>query len=100
MNEEKLDSDERLITNNTSSEDVSRSENIYEFSNYTQKNTEIESDQYSEYRLSDVTVDIHPDDSNFTFKKCIQFIGPGFLVSVGYLDPGNCMYCCSHIHDL
>ena len=94
MNEEKPDTiNERLIIHhNTSSEslDPSRRES-YDFTNYTSANTENENDQYSDYRLSDVTVDIHPDESNFTFKKCIQFIGPGFLVSVGYLDPGNCM---------
>jgi len=47
---------------------------------------EIEESKSSEFRMSDVSVDI---DSNFSFRKCLQFIGPGFLISVGYLDPGN-----------
>ena len=25
----------------------------------------------------------------FSFAKLKQFIGPGFLMSIGYLDPGN-----------
>lgn len=31
-------------------------------------------------------------DGMFTFKKLLSFVGPAFFISVGYLDPGNCMY--------
>lgn len=30
-------------------------------------------------------------DEPFTFKQLASFVGPAFFVSVGYLDPGNCM---------
>src|SRR5437879_12411931 len=29
-----------------------------------------------------------PQDATF-WRKCLAFAGPGFLVAVGYMDPGN-----------
>lgn len=30
--------------------------------------------------------------SSFSFKKLIKNIGPGLLISMAYLDPGNCKF--------
>src|SRR5712675_3659187 len=39
--------------------------------------------------LSEVfgTIAVRPQGS--TFKKLLAFLGPGYLVAVGYMDPGN-----------
>jgi len=30
-------------------------------------------------------------DGKFRLRKLLQFLGPGFLVSIAYIDPGNCL---------
>ncbi len=42
-----------------------------------------------EFKMGEITIDII-DDEQFSCRKLLKFIGPGFLVSVGYIDPGNC----------
>jgi hypothetical protein len=44
----------------------------------------------STYRMESGVVDI-PDKENpaFSFRKLWAFTGPGFLMSIAYLDPGN-----------
>jgi len=33
-----------------------------------------------------------PKDVGFSWSKLAAFIGPAFFVSIGYLDPGNCLH--------
>ena len=30
------------------------------------------------------------EENIFSLKEFMKFIGPGILISIGYLDPGNC----------
>ncbi len=39
--------------------------------------------------LADVFRSIHVSHTGSLWKRAIAFIGPGYLVSVGYMDPGN-----------
>lgn len=39
--------------------------------------------------LAEVHRTVHVNDKGSFFKKFFSFMGPGFLVSVGYMDPGN-----------
>lgn len=32
------------------------------------------------------------DEDQFSFRNLLGFVGPGMLVSIAYLDPGNCKY--------
>lgn len=42
-----------------------------------------------EFKMADVEVQILEGET-FSCRKFLRFAGPGFLVSVGYIDPGNC----------
>src|SRR4051812_45598166 len=53
----------------------------------TNNNDDIDSD--NTFKMCNVNVDISDLNVNFSWKRLFAFIGPGFLVSVGYLDPGN-----------
>lgn len=39
--------------------------------------------------MSDVFASVPTRDDGSTFKRALAFAGPGYLVSVGYMDPGN-----------
>jgi hypothetical protein len=39
---------------------------------------------------SNVKVDIPEVDSKFSLRKLWAFSGPGLLISIAYVDPGNC----------
>ena len=43
--------------------------------------------QRGELSLVDVFRSIHVSRSGFTWRRALAFIGPGYLVSVGYMDP-------------
>ncbi len=45
--------------------------------------------QRGEPSLVDVFRSIHVTRSGSTWRRALAFIGPGYLVSVGYMDPGN-----------
>ncbi len=45
--------------------------------------------QRGEPSLADVFRSIHVNRSGSTWRRALAFIGPGYLVSVGYMDPGN-----------
>src|ERR1700753_3656545 len=38
---------------------------------------------------SEVSGTIHISENQPYWKKLLQFVGPGLLISVGYMDPGN-----------
>lgn len=44
-----------------------------------------------EKSTTQAVVDIEVDEK-FSWKRFLQFIGPGFFISIGYIDPGNCAY--------
>lgn len=48
------------------------------------ENTSLHLDTY----FSDEKIQI-PDKDGFSFRKLWAFTGPGFLMSIAYLDPGN-----------
>ena len=39
--------------------------------------------------LADVYATVHVRHTGGLFRRALAFVGPGFLVSVGYMDPGN-----------
>lgn len=39
--------------------------------------------------LAEVFRSIHINKSSGTFRRAMAFVGPGYLVAVGYMDPGN-----------
>lgn len=39
--------------------------------------------------LAEVFRTIHVNPSSGTFRRAMAFVGPGYLVAVGYMDPGN-----------
>lgn len=43
----------------------------------------------SDQSLSEVFESVNTTEQNSKFKKLFSFIGPAYLVSVGYMDPGN-----------
>ena len=45
--------------------------------------------QHSEPSLAEVFRSIHINRSGGMFRRAMAFVGPGYLVSVGYMDPGN-----------
>ena len=45
--------------------------------------------QSSEPPLADVFRSIHVSRSGSTWRRALAFAGPGYLVAVGYMDPGN-----------
>ncbi|KAJ1960733.1 hypothetical protein GGI12_003645 [Dipsacomyces acuminosporus] len=51
----------------------------------------------SEFAADDsaVSVDIGDYKSSFSFRKLLRFAGPGFAMSIAYVDPGN---ICSDLH--
>lgn len=42
-----------------------------------------------EASLSDVNATVAVEGRGSTWKKALAFVGPGYLVAVGYMDPGN-----------
>jgi manganese transport protein len=42
-----------------------------------------------EHSLADVFASVHVTRSGGLIRRALAFVGPGFLVSVGYMDPGN-----------
>ncbi|MBC7552985.1 MAG: Nramp family divalent metal transporter [Taibaiella sp.] len=46
-------------------------------------------DHINEKSLQDVHASIDPGGARSKFKKLLAFFGPAYLVSVGYMDPGN-----------
>ncbi|MBC8035593.1 MAG: Nramp family divalent metal transporter [Rhizobiales bacterium] len=45
--------------------------------------------QHGEPSLAEVFRSIHINRSGGMFRRAMAFVGPGYLVSVGYMDPGN-----------
>src|SRR5580692_7486409 len=43
----------------------------------------------AEPSLPEVHSTVSISRSNFYWRRLLGFIGPGFLISVGYMDPGN-----------
>ena len=41
----------------------------------------------------DVVSGLHIKPFKFECRKLLQFMGPGFLMSIAYLDPGNLVAC-------
>ncbi|HEY0162683.1 MAG TPA: divalent metal cation transporter, partial [Edaphobacter sp.] len=39
--------------------------------------------------LPNVHSSVRVSDSNLLWKRALGFVGPGFMVAVGYMDPGN-----------
>ena len=77
MNSESLRDEER---ENTESESKTHDSSVHDGQNETN-----ESSVYFNQRVS-VPGDI---DTRFSFRKLWAFTGPGFLMSIAYLDPGN-----------
>jgi manganese transport protein len=53
--------------------------------------TSISAERATERRpsLSSVHSTVKVSDSNWLWKRALGFVGPGFMVAVGYMDPGN-----------
>lgn len=52
-------------------------------------NEEEEKEQLNNFNDNINEISIIEQNSKFSFKKLLSFIGPGFFISVGYVDPGN-----------
>ena len=46
-----------------------------------------------EASLSDVNRSVVVRSSGPTWRRAAAFVGPGYLVAVGYMDPGNWVSC-------
>ncbi|MFM7840005.1 MAG: iron/manganese transporter, partial [Chitinophagaceae bacterium] len=44
---------------------------------------------HSYHSLSDVHASVDPSASKKGWRKIFAFFGPAYLISVGYMDPGN-----------
>jgi manganese transport protein len=43
----------------------------------------------AEPSLREIHASVHISRSPFYWRRLLGFVGPGFLISVGYMDPGN-----------
>ena len=43
-----------------------------------------------EFKVANIQVDIPAENAKFSWRKFLSFVGPGFFISIGYIDPGNC----------
>ena len=43
----------------------------------------------SKRSLIDIHESVHPDHNTSRWRKLLAFFGPAYMVSVGYMDPGN-----------
>ncbi|TIP19076.1 MAG: divalent metal cation transporter, partial [Mesorhizobium sp.] len=47
------------------------------------------SDETEQPSLREVNASIRVPDTGLWFRRLFAFMGPGYMVSVGYMDPGN-----------
>jgi hypothetical protein len=45
-----------------------------------------------EFKVANILVDIPAENARFSWRKLLSFVGPGFFISIGYIDPGNCTF--------
>ena len=52
----------------------------------------LETSYYAFLLTSCFQVNVGIPDGKFSIRRLLKYVGPGYLVAIAYIDPGNCNY--------